>query len=228
MLSLKSMFCTLSNSAWMRMLWYERGNGHLTMDINNWHFLVLAGDRTTYARVSGGSRPSDKGEARSSISWDKGRARYEIFFFRPFGPQFGLKIRGSPAPPSPGSATGSACTSLSGGCEEVRWSIFQSNLNTWSHSTYIAAQDFELVRELLPRNSQIRQHKGLCDRCQNKFLQDNWILHLTLRRSWNLADHSLLVSLLDLKTQYYLLNRVKNDVTDHTCWELDWTSVPSR
>ena len=30
------------------------------------------------------------------------------FFFRPFGRQFGLKIRGTPAPPgpSPGSATG--------------------------------------------------------------------------------------------------------------------------
>ena len=98
----------------------------------------------------------------------------------------------------------------------------------WSHSTNIAAQDFKLVRGLLPGNSQIRQHKGLCDPCQNKFLQDNWILRLILRRSWNLADHSRLVSLLDLKTQYYILNKVKNDVTDHTCWELDWTSVPSR
>ena len=86
------------------------------------------------------------------------------------------KIKGEPCPHPPpplGSATGSACTSLSGGCEEVSWSIFQSSLNTWSHSTNIAAQDFKLVRGLLPRNSQIRQHKGLCDPCQNKFLQDN-------------------------------------------------------
>ena len=206
MLSLKSKFCTLSNSAWMRMLWYERGNGH-----KQWTRFALSWWSNNPWRVSGGSRPSDKGETQSSIPWDKGRARYEIFFFRPFGPQFGLKIRGSPPPPPPphGSATGSACTSLSGGREEVSWSIFQSSLNTWSHSTNIAEQDFRLVRGLLPRNLQIRQHKGLCDPCQNKFLQDNWILHLTLRHSWSLADHSLLVSLLDLKTQYYFLNKVK-------------------
>ena len=32
---------------------------------------------------------------RSSIPQDKGGARSQIFFFRLFGPQFGLKIRGA-------------------------------------------------------------------------------------------------------------------------------------
>ena len=32
---------------------------------------------------------------RSSIPRDKGGARSQIFFFRLFGPQFGLKIRGA-------------------------------------------------------------------------------------------------------------------------------------
>ena len=51
---------------------------------------------------SDGSRPSDKGGARSSRPWDKGGGGgSQKNFFRPFGPQFSLKIRG----PSPGSDT---------------------------------------------------------------------------------------------------------------------------
>ena len=44
--------------------------------------------------------------ARSSRPWDKG-CGLQKDFFRPFGPQFGLKIRGGPSPPgtSPRSAT---------------------------------------------------------------------------------------------------------------------------
>ena len=58
----------------------------------------------------GGSKPSDKGgpghpdpEIRR---W--GARSLKQNFFRPFGPQFGLKISGVPGPPgpSPGSVTG--------------------------------------------------------------------------------------------------------------------------
>ena len=59
---------------------------------------------------SGGSRPSDNGVGRGG-----GHPHPEIreggglqFFFRPFGPQFRLEIRGmggEGAVPSPGSAT---------------------------------------------------------------------------------------------------------------------------
>ena len=50
----------------------------------------------------------DNGFPPSAVSrpWDKGWNSPKIYF-RPFKPQFGLKIRGSPSPPgpSPGSAT---------------------------------------------------------------------------------------------------------------------------
>ena len=47
-----------------------------------------------------------KGGTRSSRPWDKGVPVLK-FFFPPFGPQFGLKVRGggSSPGPSPGSAT---------------------------------------------------------------------------------------------------------------------------
>ena len=51
-------------------------------------------------RYSGGSRPSDKGGGvgggkRSSRPSDKGvPGLRKKFVFRPFGPQFGLKIKG--------------------------------------------------------------------------------------------------------------------------------------
>ena len=55
---------------------------------------------------SGGSRPLDKGGGggggRSSRPWDKERgAVLKKIFFRPFGPQLGLKIRGGRAPRAP-------------------------------------------------------------------------------------------------------------------------------
>ena len=56
------------------------------------------GPRERSSDISGGFRPSDKG----------GPGLKKIFF-RPFGPQFGLKIRvggGIPGRPSPGSASG--------------------------------------------------------------------------------------------------------------------------
>ena len=34
----------------------------------------------------------------------RGRPGHKKFFFRPFGPQFSLKIRGASPPPPPGSA----------------------------------------------------------------------------------------------------------------------------
>ena len=53
------------------------------------------------------SRPLDKtGGGESSRPWDEGGHRSQTFF-RPFGPHFGLKIRGGRAPRvlSPGSVT---------------------------------------------------------------------------------------------------------------------------
>ena len=49
---------------------------------------------------SGGSRPSDfvGGGGRSSRTWDKEGPGLKKHFFRPFGCQFGLKIRGAQAP----------------------------------------------------------------------------------------------------------------------------------
>ena len=48
----------------------------------------------------GGSRPLDKGETWSPIPWNKwGGGRSRQNFFRPFGPQFGLKIKGKAWPP---------------------------------------------------------------------------------------------------------------------------------
>ena len=48
----------------------------------------------TCVKYSSGSRP-----------WDEARAVLKKYIFRPFGPQFGLEIRGSGPPgPSPGSA----------------------------------------------------------------------------------------------------------------------------
>ena len=52
------------------------------------------------ASPSSGSRPWDK-ERRSPRPWNKGRARSPKFFFRPFGPQFSLKIRGRWVPRTP-------------------------------------------------------------------------------------------------------------------------------
>ena len=62
---------------------------------------------------SGGSRPSDKGGrggrggGHPDPEIKAGGAGVSKKNFQPFGPQFGLKIRGGPAPPgpSPGSAT---------------------------------------------------------------------------------------------------------------------------
>ena len=63
---------------------------------------------------SGGSSPSDKGGGDWGWGGVPGHPDPEIrrglvlrFIFRPFGPQFGLKIRGGASPPGPsaGSAT---------------------------------------------------------------------------------------------------------------------------
>ena len=48
------------------------------------------------AKCKGGSRPSDKEEGGGGVKKKR--------FFWPFAPQFGLKIRGGPQGPSPGSA----------------------------------------------------------------------------------------------------------------------------
>ena len=57
---------------------------------------------------SGGSRPSDKAGAGHPDPEIRGVSGLKKIFFRPFGPHFGLKIRGWPGPPgpSPRSATG--------------------------------------------------------------------------------------------------------------------------
>ena len=60
--------------------------------------------RGSFITSSDGSKPSDTEGARSSRLSDKGKARPPKNLFRPFGPQFGLKIKGGrgldpPAPP---------------------------------------------------------------------------------------------------------------------------------
>ena len=61
------------------------------------HFKLMKGCLVLF---TGGSPPSNKG-GWSSRPWDKGEGRFKFFFFRPFGPQFGLKIRGGTGPPGP-------------------------------------------------------------------------------------------------------------------------------
>ena len=61
-------------------------------------------------QTSAGFRSWVKGGGGRGLSrpWDKGEDRSPKIFFRPFGPQFHLKIRevgGGPPGPSPGSAT---------------------------------------------------------------------------------------------------------------------------
>ena len=64
-----------------------------------------------FGQLNGGSRPSDKGGGKSSRPWDNGGFGPPIFF-QPFGPQFGLWIRGGlgPLDPSPRSATATVHT----------------------------------------------------------------------------------------------------------------------
>ena len=58
-----------------------------------YEYLLRSGRKNT-----DGSRPSDKGGPRSSIPWDGGEGgrRSPKIFFRPLGPQFGLKMKGKP------------------------------------------------------------------------------------------------------------------------------------
>ena len=69
--------------------------------------LLVKGIFNQNAPYSGGSRPSDKGRARSSDPEIRGGGSLQKGFFWLFGPQFGLKIRGALSPPgtSPRSAT---------------------------------------------------------------------------------------------------------------------------
>ena len=51
--------------------------------------------------LSGGSRPSDNGGFGHPDPEKRGGKRSQINFFQPFGPQFGLKNKGVPGPPTP-------------------------------------------------------------------------------------------------------------------------------
>ena len=52
--------------------------------------------------LSGRSRPSDNGGfGHPDPEIREGGGRSQINFFQPFGPQFGLKNKGVPAPPPP-------------------------------------------------------------------------------------------------------------------------------
>ena len=68
-----------------------------------WWLLIASLRFSRY--ISGGSRPSDKRGWPFIQTLTKGGGSLQETFFRPFRPQFGLKIRGDPGPPSPGSAT---------------------------------------------------------------------------------------------------------------------------
>ena len=70
----------------------------LALSVNSdteWETQVLRWKTTEQA--SGGSRPSDKGGGGPVIRG----AGLKKKCFRPFGPQFGLRIRGDPSPPDP-------------------------------------------------------------------------------------------------------------------------------
>ena len=71
--------------------------------VNICHFWGGGGDLKGENLPSGGSRPSGKGGRGGGVG-----AGLPQFFFRPFGPQFGQKVRGAGPPgPSPSSATAS-------------------------------------------------------------------------------------------------------------------------
>ena len=90
-------------TSWSNKLWLP--------SVNLWNrswFVTFVGPRLLFL-VSCRSRPSDKGRGRGAViqSLRKGGGGLKETFFAPFGPHFGLKIRGDPSPPGPfpGSAT---------------------------------------------------------------------------------------------------------------------------
>ena len=68
--------------------------------------MTFVGPRLLF-QVSCRSRPSDKGGEGGGHPEPEIRGVLKETFFAPFGPHFGLKIRGDPSPPGPfpGSAT---------------------------------------------------------------------------------------------------------------------------
>ena len=71
--------------------------------------VTIISNRNSISLLSGGYRPSDMGEDNHPHTQIRGGGGgLKKFWGEPFGPQFGLKVRGSPDPPpgpSPGSAT---------------------------------------------------------------------------------------------------------------------------
>ena len=102
-----ALFLCLYNMWWiLRSLWsvlvYESTGIwiHVTLRVTRFFSFLLKMARGFENVCSGGSRRSDKGEARSSIvsdKWGWGGGGLKISF-RPFGPHFVLKIRGRRLP----------------------------------------------------------------------------------------------------------------------------------
>ena len=95
--------CDQSNKSYWSVL--SRGTVYYALQGGS-NFWVCAGMDET-RQYQSGSKPLDKKWGRSSKPWDKGGGgRSQKNLFRPFGPQFGLKISGGGSPgPSPRSVS---------------------------------------------------------------------------------------------------------------------------
>ena len=84
------------------MVWWrdDRGPFKVVSTIYKWHELMNSGgSRPSYKGGGQSSRPSDKGRGGGHPDPEMGGRRSQKNFFRPFGPQFGLKIRAPRTPP---------------------------------------------------------------------------------------------------------------------------------
>ena len=88
--------CDQSNESYWSLL--SRGTVYYALQGGS-NFWVCAGMDET-RQYQSGSKTLDKRWGRSSKPWDKGGGRSQKKLFRPFGPQFGLKIRGGASPRS--------------------------------------------------------------------------------------------------------------------------------
>ena len=76
---------------------------------------------------------SEVGEGRSSRPWDGGGGGRGSLpnFFRPLGPQFGLKIRGEPSSPGPSPSSATATFTPLKDHKVMNFCSSERNMNVW-------------------------------------------------------------------------------------------------